>query len=213
MPEPKAPYKLTVKLSSARPDAIGEALAHLRQLTSDHDLTGESTATLTIECFKESPLSSVREMFELWLYGYKIALDYVLSLPQWSYLAPLKRLRPLYVELRRFKHRKQKDGERKKDGNFSANPSRKGPLTLSARTWALGQVLAVQNEINASAQQQDRPPIDLINTEEESRIRELIELRTYPNKWSDEDPDAIKLIAQTNHDGSRQELLLTLEAL
>ena len=75
MPEPKAPYKLTVKLSSARPDAIGEALAHLRQLTSDHDLTGESTATLTIECFKESPLSSVREMFELWLYGYKIALD------------------------------------------------------------------------------------------------------------------------------------------
>ena len=75
MPEPKAPYKLTVKLSSARPDAIGEALAQLRQLTSDHDLTGESTATLTIECFKESPLSSVREMFELWLYSYKIALD------------------------------------------------------------------------------------------------------------------------------------------
>jgi hypothetical protein len=75
MPEPKSPYKLTVKLSSARPDAIGEALAHLRQLTSEHDLTGESTATLTIECFKEAPLKSVRELFELWLYGYKIALD------------------------------------------------------------------------------------------------------------------------------------------
>lgn len=75
MPDPKAPYKLTVKLTSARPDAIGEALAQLRQLTSDHDLTGESTATLTIECFKEAPLRSVRELFELWLYGYRIALE------------------------------------------------------------------------------------------------------------------------------------------
>lgn len=137
------------------------------------------------------------------------ALDYVLSLVQWAYLAPLKRLRPLYVELRLFKHRKQKDGERKKDGSFSANPSRKGPLTLGARLWALGQVLAVQNEINTAAVQLDRPLIDLINPEEESRIRELIALRTYPNKWSDADPDAIELIAQTNHDGSRQELLLT----
>lgn len=135
------------------------------------------------------------------------ALDYVLSLNQWAYLAPLKRLRPLYVELRAFKHRKQKDGETKKDGTFSSNPSRKGPLTLAAREWALGQVLAVQNEINANAAQFARPPIDLINAEEEARIRELIALRTYPNKWSDADPDAIELIAQTNHDGSRQELL------
>jgi DNA sulfur modification protein DndC len=138
------------------------------------------------------------------------ALDYVLSLADWAYLAPLKRLRPLYVELRRFVHRKQKDGERLKDGSFSANPSRKGPLTLDARLWALGQVLGVQNEINKSAARLNRPPIDLINPGEEARIRELIALRTYPNKWSDADPDAIELIAQTNHDGSRQELLLTI---
>lgn len=139
------------------------------------------------------------------------ALDYVLSLPQWSYLAPLKRLRPLYVELRAFRHRKQKDGERKKDGSFSANPSRKGPLTLVAREWALGVVLDIQAEINQAAARLDRPAIDLINAEEEVRIRELIALRTYPNKWSDADPDATELIAQTNHDGTRQELLLTLE--
>ena len=138
------------------------------------------------------------------------ALDYVLGQPQWAYLAPLKRLRPLYVELREFRHRKQKDGERKKDGSFSANPSRKGPLTLMAREWALGVVLGIQAEINASAAQLGRPAIDLINAEEETRIRELIAQRTYPNKWSDADPDAIELIAQTNHDGSRQELLLTL---
>lgn len=138
------------------------------------------------------------------------ALDYVLGQPQWAYLTPLKRLRPLYVELRAFRHRKQKDGERKKDGTFSANPSRKGPLTLVAREWALGQVLGIQSEINVAAERLGRPAIDLINAEEETRIRELIALRTYPNKWSDADPDAIELIAQTNHDGSRQELLLTL---
>lgn len=137
------------------------------------------------------------------------ALDYVISLPQWSYLAPLKRLKPLYRELRKFRHRKQKDGERNKDGNFSSHPSRKGPLTLAAREWALGVVLGIQAEINAAAEQIERPPIDLINAEEEARIRELIAARTYPQKWSDDDPDAIELIPQTYSDGTRQELLLT----
>ena len=139
------------------------------------------------------------------------ALDYVISLPQWSYLAPLKRLKPLYRELRKFRHRKQKDGERNKDGNFSSHPSRKGPLTLAAREWALGVVLGIQAEINAAAEQIERPPIDLINAEEEARIRELIAARTYPQKWSDDDPDAIELIPQTYSDGTRQELLLSLE--
>lgn len=136
------------------------------------------------------------------------ALDYVLSKPEWTYLYPLKRLRPLYMELRAFKHRKQKAGERNKNGQFSKNPNRKGPLTLEARTWALGEVLAVQNEINVVADQQDRPRIDLINAEEEARIRELIANRTYPNKWSDADPDATELIAQVYGEGIEQPLLL-----
>ena len=139
------------------------------------------------------------------------ALDYVIGLPQWSYLAPLKRLKPLYRELREFRHRKQKDGERNKDGRYSSHPSRKGPLTLAARSWALGVVLGIQAEINTAAATLDRPPIDLINAEEEARIRELIALRTYPQKWSDDDPDAIELIPQTYSDGTRQELLLSLE--
>src|SRR6185503_310076 len=134
------------------------------------------------------------------------ALDHVISLPHWSYLAPLKRLRPLYEELRLFKHRKQKNGERNKDGQHSANPSRKGPLTLAAREWALGQVLAIQAEVNGAAAC-EQPPIDLINAEEEARIRELIALRTYPQRWSDADPDATELIPQTYHDGTIQPLL------
>lgn len=138
-----------------------------------------------------------------------LALDYVIAQPQWSYLAPLKDLRPLYTELRRFVHRKQKSGERNKDGKYSANPNRKGPLTLAAREWALGQVLGVQAAVNVEADKQDRPRIDLINAEEEARIRELIALRTYPNKWSDLDPDATELIPQIYSTGE-QPLLFRL---
>lgn len=135
------------------------------------------------------------------------ALDHVLSQEKWAYLKPLKRLRPLYRELRKFKHRKQKDGERNKGGELSSNPNRKGPLTLTAREWALGQVLSVQDEINALAKRQGRPLIDLINKEEESRIRELIAARTYPQRWSDDDPDATVLIQQTSSNGTVQSLL------
>jgi DNA sulfur modification protein DndC len=139
------------------------------------------------------------------------ALDYVISLPEWGHLEPLKRLRPLYRELRAFRHRKQKDGERNADGRYSKNPNRKGPLTLEAREWALGEVLAVQSEINAAAARLGRRPIDLINSEEEARIRELIAQRTYPHKWSDDDPDATRLIPQVVADGITQSLLIELE--
>lgn len=135
------------------------------------------------------------------------ALDYVISKPEWAYLAPLKHLRPLYTELRSFKHRKQKDGERNKGGELSANPNRKGPLTLKAREWALGIVLEIQNKINATADYEHRPRIDLIDTEEESYIRELIAARTYPNKWSDNDPDATVLIPNVYSNGIVQPIL------
>lgn len=135
------------------------------------------------------------------------ALDFVLAQDRWQYLRPLKRLRPLYRELRKFKHRKQKDGERKQDGTLSANPNRKGPLTLKTRLWALGEVLGVQDEINVAARRMERPTIDLINCEEERRIRELIAARTYPQKWSDGDPDATELIAQVIGEGIVQPVL------
>jgi len=141
------------------------------------------------------------------------ALDYVISLPAWGYLAPLKRLKPLYRELREFKYRKQKAGERNKGGELSKNPNRKGPLTLAAREWALAVVLGVQDEINRAADQLGRPRIDLINAEEEARIRTLIAFRTYPNKWSDDDPDATELIPQIIAEGVTQLLLgLALES-
>jgi DNA sulfur modification protein DndC len=127
-----------------------------------------------------------------------LALDSLIAMERWAYLAPLKQLRPLYVELRAFKHRKQKDAERLQSGELSGNPNRKGPLTLVARAWALGEVLRIQSEVNAGADAASRPRIDLINADEEARIRELIALRTYPQRWSDADPDATVLIPQTS---------------
>jgi len=68
MPEPKAPYKLTVKFEGARPERISEALAQLREIAATYDQTGESTATMVIESWQEAPLREIMDAFELWLY-------------------------------------------------------------------------------------------------------------------------------------------------
>lgn len=68
MPEPKAPYKMTVKLSGARPDVIAQALAQLRELASAYGQTGEASATLILESFREAPLSALGDTFETWLW-------------------------------------------------------------------------------------------------------------------------------------------------
>ena len=72
--------------------------------------------------------------------------------------------------------------------------------------------LTVDALAEAAAATLGRPPIDLINAEEEQRIRDLIAARTYPNKWSDADPDATELIPQVMGDGVVQNVLLSLEA-
>lgn len=135
------------------------------------------------------------------------ALDNVIALDEWKYLKPLKGLRPLYRELRSFRCRKQKNGERNSDGRLSSNPCRKGPITLEAREWALEKVLEIQDEICHAAYISCSPYIDLINEEEEARIRKLIALRTYPQRWSDNDPDATVLIPQTFSNGDVQCIL------
>jgi len=71
----KLPYKLTIKLTSSRADAIAEALAELRRQMSDHAAHGETVATVTIESGSEAPLISLCDLFEVWLYSYKIQID------------------------------------------------------------------------------------------------------------------------------------------
>lgn len=75
MPEPKAPYKLTVKLDGAKPERIAEALTELCETAGTYDQTGSATATLTIEAYQEAPLRSLLADFEDWLYRNAQGLD------------------------------------------------------------------------------------------------------------------------------------------
>ncbi len=126
------------------------------------------------------------------------ALDVVCAMPQWSHLAPLKELKPLYRWMREPTQRLRKSGvERLKDGSIAKNPQRMGPLTLEARSIALEQILDIQR----------RARVDLINTEEEARIRELIAERTFPDKWAGDEPRADTWLDAVYQDGTTQPIL------
>jgi len=126
------------------------------------------------------------------------ALDVVCAMPQWSHLAPLKELKPLYRWMREPTQRLRKSGvERLKDGSIAKNPQRMGPLTLEARSIALEHILDIQR----------RASVDLINAEEEARIRELIAAGTFPDKWVGDEPRADAWLDAVYQDGSVQPIL------
>lgn len=136
------------------------------------------------------------------------ALDTILLNPAWAYLAPLKGIKQLWRELREPQHRLRKAGiEYLKDGSAAANPQRMGPLTFEARLMGLKRILGIQSEVNAAADRLGRPRIDLINAEEEARIRELIAAGTWPNGWAGDEPTADTPMDRINADGSVQPLL------
>lgn len=109
------------------------------------------------------------------------ALEVIVQMPAWQHLTPLLELKPLYRWMRKPQQRLRKSGvERLKNGEIAKNPQRMGPLTLEARAEALDRILDIQR----------RARVDLINAEEEARIRELIAARTFPDKWSGDEPRA-----------------------
>jgi len=136
------------------------------------------------------------------------ALDTILLNPAWAYLAPLKQIKPLWRELREPQHRLRKAGaERLKDGSIAANPQRMGPILLESRLMALERLLGIQEEINEAAQHLGRPLVDMINAEEEARIRELIAAETWPDGWDGDEPVATTPLDKVYADGSVQPLL------
>jgi DNA sulfur modification protein DndC len=140
------------------------------------------------------------------------ALNTILRNPAWAHLMPLKGLRPLWRELREPGNRLKKAGlERLKDGSIAKNPQRMGPLTLEARAMALDRVLGIQAECNAGALAAGRPQIDLINAEEEARIRELIAAQTWPDGWDGDEPSADTVQATIYQNGAVQPLLFSTE--
>lgn len=109
------------------------------------------------------------------------ALEVIVKMPAWKHLVPLLELKPLYRWMREPRQRLRKSGvERLKNGDIAKNPQRMGPLTLDARREALDRILDIQR----------RADVDLINHEEDARIRELIDARTFPDKWTGDEPRA-----------------------
>lgn len=135
------------------------------------------------------------------------ALDMVLRLDRWQYLQPLKRLRPLYRELKRPQYRLRKVDERNKDGSLAAKQGRLGPLTFEARKYGLTKVLEIQDEINAVARSQDRPLLSLISSEEHARIEELIAANTWPQSWDGTEILGSEVYEITGQTGTKQLVL------
>lgn len=131
-----------------------------------------------------------------------VALERVIRRPGWQHLQPLTKLKPLYQELTLARMRKRKfEPEKRQDGAYGQNPQRLGPLTMPARAYGLERVLDIQK----------RAGVDLINTEEEARIREMWALDMWPNKWSADDIDGDLPIDQktiVNGDIVTQSLLI-----
>jgi DNA sulfur modification protein DndC len=123
------------------------------------------------------------------LVTYDRALARVCALPEWAYLLPLAELHPLYERLRDPDMRLRKPpGELRKDGEKVSKQERLGPLTMEARAFGLSELLRIQASVNAEAARRDRPRIDLLNSEEEARIREFWALGEWPDGWTGEEP-------------------------
>lgn len=139
-----------------------------------------------------------------------LALETVLRSSRWSYLRPLADLKPLvYRELRKPKWRLRKTGM-DEAGNIAAgkNKQRIGPITLDGRRMALERVLDIQARCNEAADRLGRPMVDLLNAEEEARIRELIDAETWPQGWDGDEPTGDVPLDLVYRDGLVQPLLV-----
>lgn len=132
------------------------------------------------------------------------ALDNLIIKPKWAYLAPLKRLRPVYRELRKAPNRLRKTGL---EENNERNKQRMGPLTMAAREWAFNEILSIQNEVNTLAEKYGMPKVYLLNDEEQAFIRKCWAENLWPNKWTGKEPVADTPMDTVYSDGSIQPLI------
>lgn len=142
--------------------------------------------------------------------GKETALETILRKPEWSYLAPLRRLKPLYEELSLPRHRLRRDS------------NTCGPLVMSARRHGLEQVLSIQAAVNQGAELAGKPPLNLLNEEEHDRINALIAADTWPTGWTGrerggaddlevQDGDNLLAVQLTRGGGRQVRLALAME--
>ena len=122
----------------------------------------------------------------------------VVKLADWTHLAPVLELKHLWRRLRQHDVRlRQPAGEKRGDGQLTKKQFRVGPITIAARLEALEKVLDIQRRVNDEAARLDRLPwgaLDLLNADEEARIRELCAAKdghgTWPRRWTGHEPVA-----------------------
>lgn len=132
------------------------------------------------------------------------ALDNVIKLPKWGYLAPLKELRGIYEEMRSPLNRLRQPGtQRRKDGSVPKNPNRMGPLTIEARMRFFAEIMDIQRRVNVAGSY----PVDILNFEEEQFILKAWEDGIFPEGWEGDEPLASEVYEQVYSDGSIQKLL------
>lgn len=103
------------------------------------------------------------------------ALENIVKKPAWKHLRPLLELKSVFRELQKPNRRIRKAApESTADGTLASNSQRMGPLTMDARAYGLARIKDIQSRAN----------VDLINEEEEARIREMWELNMWPQKWT-----------------------------
>lgn len=155
----------------------------------------------------EEPMNARTGCIGCPLVQHDAALDRLIAQPEWEYLTPLQKLRPLYWEIRKPQHRLRKHGEERKSATKYIGRNRLGPLHLEARRWMLEQVLAIQDEVNVVARSLEKPEISLINDEELARIEELIAANTFPDRWDGTEHRGDEWLPEILPDGSVQPLL------
>ena len=112
------------------------------------------------------------------------ALLSIIKNENWTYLSPLLKLRGLYALLKKPENRLRLTGYQvRKDGKGSKNQNRLGPLTFEARKLGLDMLKAILSEVNLKAKQQNRPEVNLLNTEEEKRILWHWQNESWPGDW------------------------------
>jgi DNA sulfur modification protein DndC len=133
-----------------------------------------------------------------------VALERLVKHEDWRYLTPLTELKPnVFREAKKPKWRKRKARPAKrKDGGWSKNGQRMGPLTMEARRHFFEMVMDIQGRVNETAVENGRPEISLINDEEEARIKEMWAENTWPRKWTGEEIRADQLIPKIDAVGN-----------
>jgi len=132
------------------------------------------------------------------------ALDNIVKRSSWAYLAPLKKLKPLYRKLRLPQYRLRKTG---KDSS-EKNKQRLGPLTMEARKMAFDEIISIQDAVNEYAPIIPGAQVYLLNDDEQEFIQQCWKDNIWPNRWDGTEPTGDIMMDKIFSDGTIQPLLI-----